>query len=208
MLAEGIHAAGLMAQPPEAAGTPPAWVGSVEVADVDASAAQAAALGGTIHVPGQDIPNIGRFAAIADPQGAVLCLFRGTTDAMPPVAAPGHIGWNELMAGDVPTVWPFYAALFRWTKAEAIDMGPMGTYQLFAAGGTTIGGMMNRPPEMPVAAWQYYIAVPDIDAAMTRATASGGQVINGPMEVPGGAWVINAIDPQGAHFSLVGARAT
>ncbi len=86
-------------------------------------------------------------------------------------------------------------------------MGPIGTYQLFAAGGTTIGGMMNRPPQMPVAAWQYYIAVPDIDAAMARATASGGQVINGPMEVPGGAWVINAIDPQGAHFSLVGARA-
>ena len=208
MLADGIHAAGLMPQPPEAAGTPPGWVGYVEVANVDASAAQAATLGGTILAPGQDIPNVGRFAVIADPQGAVLCLFRGTTDAMPPAMAPGRFGWNELLAGDVATVWPFYATMFGWTKADAIDMGPMGTYQLFASGGTSIGGMMNRPPQMPAAAWRYYIAVPDIDAAKTRATASGGQVINGPMEVPGGAWVINAIDPQGAHFALVGARAT
>ena len=206
MLADGTMAAGLMAQPPEAAGAPPAWIGYVEVADVDASAAQAASLGGTVHAPAQDIPNIGRFAVIADPQGAVLCLFRGTTDAMPPVMAPGRVSWNELMAGDMPTVWPFYAAMFGWTKAQAIDMGPMGTYQLFANAGTDIGGMMTRPPEMPVAAWQYYIAVPDIDAAVARVTAGGGQIINGPMAVPGGAWVINGIDPQGAHFALVGAK--
>ncbi len=207
MLADGTHAAGLMAQPPQAAGSPPGWVGYVEVADVDASAAQAKTLGGTIHMPGQDIPNVGRFAVIADPQGAVLCLFRGTADTPPPVMSPGRVGWNELMAGDVPTVFPFYAAMFGWTKADAIDMGPMGTYQLFATGGTTIGGMMNRPAQMPVAAWQYYIAVADIDAATARATAKGGQVLMGPMQVPGGAWVINAVDPQGAHSSLVGARA-
>ena len=65
---------------------------------------------------------------------------------MPPAMAPGRFGWNELLAGDVPTVWPFYATMFGWTKADAIDMGPMGTYQLFASGGTSIGGMMNRPP--------------------------------------------------------------
>ena len=207
MLAEGTMAAGLMAQPQEAAGTPPGWVGYVAVADVDASAAQAASLGGTIYVPGQDIPNIGRFAVIADPQGAMLCLFRGTSDALPPSMAPGRIGWNELMAADMPAIWPFYAAMFGWTRAEAIDMGPMGTYQIFAAGSTNIGGMMTKPPSAPSPRWLYYIAVSDIDAAMARATAAGGTMRMAPMEVPGGAWVIQATDPQGATFALVGQRA-
>lgn len=207
LLAEGTHVAGLMAQPPEAADAPPSWIGYVEVDNVDASAAQATTLGGRIHMPGQDLPNIGRFAVIADPQGAVLCLFRGLSAAPPPVMTPGRVGWNELMAGDVPTVWPFYAAMFGWTKAEAIDMGPIGTYQLFATCGTTIGGMMTRPPETPVARWQYYIAVANIDAAAARVAASGGRVVMGPMQVPGGSWVINGIDPQGAMFALLGARA-
>jgi len=66
-----------------------------------------------------------------------------------------------------------------------------------------MGGMMTRPPEMPVAAWAYYFNVPAIDAAVGRVNAGGGQVLNGPMQVPGGSWIINAVDPQGAMFSLV-----
>ncbi len=209
MMAGEAHAAGLMRQPAEAAamGAPPGWIGHVEVDDVDASAAQAASLGGTVHAPGRDIPGVGRFAVIADPQGAVLCLFRGTSAAGVPPMEPGRVSWNELMASDMPAVWPFYETMFGWTKAEALDMGPMGTYQLYATGGTTIGGMMTRPPAVPVSFWLYYIAVPHIDAAIVRVTECGGMVLNGPMEVPGGAWVVQGKDPQGAMFALVGARA-
>jgi hypothetical protein len=208
LLAGDTMVAGLMAQPPEAAGSPPGWLGYVAVDSVDTSAQQATALGGTIHMPPHDIPGVGRFAVIADPQGAVICLFTPEGEQPPsaPPMSPGSVGWNELMATDMPTVWPFYAAMFGWTKAEAMDLGPMGTYQLFAHQGTTIGGMITRPPQMPASAWLYYFVVPDIDEAVARVAAQGGQVVNGPMEVPGGAWVINGIDPQGAFFSLVGMR--
>jgi len=93
--------------------------------------------------------------------------------------------------------------MFGWTKADAIDMGPMGTYQLFAAGGPPIGGMMTKPPQVPVPHWGFYFNVPEIDAGVARITASGGKILNGPVEVPGGQWVVNAMDPQGAAFSLV-----
>jgi len=62
---------------------------------------------------------------------------------------------------------------------------------------------MTKPAEMPVAAWNFYINVPTIDAAITRITEGGGAIVNGPMEVPGGSWIVQATDPQGAFFSLV-----
>jgi hypothetical protein len=208
LFAGDAMAAGLMAQPPEAAGTPPGWMGYVEVADVDASAAQAEALGGSVCMAPHDIPTVGRFAVIADPQGAAIALFRPDGDGPRPASmSPGSVGWNELMAADMPAVWPFYAAMFGWTKGEALEMGPMGTYQLFAANGKVCGGMMTRPPEVPASFWAYYLTVPDIDAAVARATAGGGRILMGPMEVPGGAWVIQGQDPQGAMFALVGMRA-
>lgn len=203
-----VMVAGLMAQPPGAAGTPPGWMGYVQVADVDASAAQAAALGGQVYMAPHDIPTVGRFAVIADPQGAAIALFRPDGEGERPAPmSPGSFGWNELMAADMPAAWPFYAAMFGWTKAEAMDMGPMGTYQLFASNGTVCGGMMTRPPQVPVSFWAYYVAVPDIDAAVARATAGGGKILMGPMEVPGGAWATQGQDPQGAMFALVGMRA-
>jgi predicted enzyme related to lactoylglutathione lyase len=210
LLQAGEHqVAGLMAQPPEAAGTPPGWLGYVGVEDVDASAARATALGGTVHMPPHDIPGVGRFAVVADPQGAAIALFQpnGAPPPRPPMMSPGTIGWNELMATDMPAVWPFYEGMFGWAKAEAMDMGPMGTYQIFSIDGMNAGGMMTRPEGAPGPYWAYYLSVPDIDAAVARATEGGATILMGPMEVPGGAWVIQGLDPQGAMFALVGMRA-
>lgn len=205
-----VHVAGVMPVPPEAAnaGAHPHWGGYVAVDDVDASAAQAETLGGTIHRPADDIPGVGRFAVIGAPQGGVLCLFKSAQPAPAPVPpmTPGHVAWHELLANDGEAAFGFHAALFGWTKCAPIDMGPMGTYQLFAHDGVDIGGMMTKPPAMPVAAWVYYVSVEAIDAAADRVRAGGGQVINGPMEVPGGDWIVNCTDPQGAHFSLVAPR--
>lgn len=197
--------AGLMRQP-EGAGAP-GWVGYVAVDDVDAVAGMAGTQGGRVLMAPHDIPGVGRCAVIADPQGAAIAMFHGMGEA--PLAAPmapGSIGWNELHATDMPAVWDFYAALFGWRRDTAMDMGPMGTYQIFAAGEAVLGGMMTRPAGAPGPHWVYYIAVPDIDAAVARATAGGAKVLMGPMEVPGGAWVIQGLDPQGALFALVGQR--
>ena len=122
-------------------------------------------------------------------------------------AKPGIVGWHELYAIDGQKAFGFYADLFGWTKVEAMDMGAMGVYQIFAAGGPPIGGMMTKPPGVPVSFWNYYFQVDGIGAAMERLKAAGGSVINGPMEVPGGSWIVQGLDPQGAMFSLVSPQA-
>jgi predicted enzyme related to lactoylglutathione lyase len=189
-----------------AMGVRPAWVGYVAVADVDASATRAIALGGAMHKAPEDIPNVGRFAMMADPGGAVFVLFQPNDAGTPPPtgAVPGQVGWRELMAGDLDREWAFYEALFGWTKVRDHDMGPMGPYRLFSDhGGGDTGGIMTKPPFVPVSFWGYYFRVDGIRAATERLTGAGGTVANGPMQVPGGDWIVTGLDPQGALFSLI-----
>ena len=211
LLAGETPIAGLMTLPKDAcdAGAKPGWIGYIGVDDVDTYAGRIASAGGKVHVPPTDIPNIGRFAMVADPQGVAFSLFRPVSEMpQPPAdpAAPGKVGWHELVALDGEKAFDFYADLFGWTKTEAIDMGEMGHYQLFAAGGSAIGGIMTKPPGVPMPFWTYYFQVNGIGAAIERLKSGGGTVINGPMQVPGGSWIVQGIDPQGAMFSLVSAR--
>ncbi len=190
----------------QAMGVPPCWTGYVAVDDVDAFAARAKAEGGTIHHPPEDIPNVGRFSVVADPQGAVFILFKaaGGSPVPPPApGTPGTIGWHELHAAEWQRAYAFYEKLFGWTKADAVDMGPMGIYQLFSAGAEPIGGMMTKTADVPQPCWLYYFNVDAIDAAAERVRAGGGTVINGPHEVPGGMFVAQCLDPQRAMFALV-----
>lgn len=190
------------------AGARPGWRGYIGVPDVDAAAERLKQAGGTVHRAPDDIPNVGRFAVVADPQGAPFMLFTplGSDASAVPNGAPGHVGWRELYASDWPAAFAFYADQFGWTKDRAIDMGPMGTYQLFAAGSEAIGGMMNKPDPAQPPAWLFYFVVDAIDAAIGRITDNGGQVVHGPFEVPGGSWIIQAVDPQGARFALAAPR--
>jgi len=202
---------GLMPIPEDArkAGVGPTWMGYIGVDDVDAYAKRVKMAGGTIHREPSDILGIGRFAVAGDPHGAGFILFKGTSEEAPPPApagTPGHVGWHELHAGDLDRAFAFYSGLFGWTKAEAMDMGPMGTYQIFAISGVPCGGMMTKPPQIPHPFWLYYFNVDGIDAAMTRVKKAGGQILNGPMEVPGGSWIAQSSDPQGAMFAMVAPR--
>jgi predicted enzyme related to lactoylglutathione lyase len=206
-----IPVAGLMELPEQArqAGAPPSWLGYVAVDDVDATTDKAKGLGGSVHMPPMDIPDIGRFSVIADPQGAVLGLFRWTDPNAGQTGepgAPGWAGWHELMAADWEKAFAFYSALFGWQKGQAVDLGPMGTYQLFSVGGQEVGGMFNKPPAVPACFWLYYFNVDDFDAAVERVKAGGGAIINGPMEVPGGSWIVQCTDPQHAMFALAGQK--
>jgi hypothetical protein len=81
-------------------------------------------------------------------------------------------------------------------------MGEMGLYQIYGQGDVPYGGMFKRPPEMPVTTWIYYVRVEDVDATAEAVKAAGGQLINGPMDVPGGDRVAQCVDPQGAMFAL------
>lgn len=207
---------GIMAIPTEAkaCGMRPWWGGYIGSADVDADVVRLTAAGAREMRAAEDIPGVGRFAVLNDPGGATFMLLRGTSGGdMPaaPAMATGHVGWHELYSGDYDADLAFYTGQFGWEKGEAMDMGPMGTYQLLsqdrvvAFNGMT-GAIMPRPEAVPVPLWLFYFSVADIDVARDKVEAGGGTVLQGPMEVPGGAWIIQALDPQGAMFALVGWR--
>ena len=98
----------------------------------------------------------------------------------------------------------FYTEQFGWKKDGEMDLGVMGRYE-FLRHGSLIGAIMPKPAETPASAWTFHFRVPDIDAAAERVQSAGGQVVHGTHEVPGGDFVINGVDPQGASFALIGA---
>lgn len=212
--AAGDGVGGMLVIPPDAAarGAPPSWAGYICVDDCDAAADKLGRLGGQVIRAPEDIPGIGRFAVVADPQGAVFAIM--TPFPMEaerrevPAGTLGHASWHELYTTDLDPALAFYADMFGWRKDEVMDMGEMGPYVLFANQTGVIGGMMRKPPEAPCSAWTYYFQVGDIDAAKGRIERGGGQVLNGPMEVPGEDWIIQAADPQGAMFAVVGKKAS
>src|SRR5262245_26139844 len=201
---------GLMQLPEDMskASVPPSWLGYVGVDDVDAAADRVAQLGGAVHVPPTDIPGISRFAIFTDPQGARFAAIKRRDHGRAQPAgldAPGRVGWHELLAADWQQALAFYGGLFGWQPADA-DVGELGTYQQFSAGGETIGGMLTKPATIPAAFWLYYFSVGDLDAAAQRVQAGGGEILAGPFEVPGGSLIVQCADPQGAMFALEGQR--
>lgn len=189
----------------QAQGVPTHWLAHIATPDVDATVARAQELGGGVIVAPQDIPTVGRFAVLSDPFGAVFCPFAPEGE-MPDAGRPrpGEMSWHELMTDDHEKAFDFYADLFGWEKGAAMDMGDAGIYQLFRRAGAEMddGGMMNRPPEMPMSAWMYYVNTDDLDGAIETVKAEGGQVLHGPMEVPGGDRICVCMDPQGGAFAL------
>jgi predicted enzyme related to lactoylglutathione lyase len=202
--------AGLMHVPEEAddTGAGPSWIGYVGVDDVDATAERVERLGGVVHVPPTDVGDISRFSVFSDPQTARLALFKWLRQGLQQSVAPhasGCVGWHELLASDGETALAFYGALFGWQKVDA-DRDESGAYQLFSIGGQAVGGIVTKPAMTPAPFWLYYFNVGDIDAAVQRVQAGGGEVLYGPLEVPGGSWMVQCADPQGAIFALEGIR--
>jgi predicted enzyme related to lactoylglutathione lyase len=207
---KGSSVGGLMRLPEDAKkiGERSSWIGYVGVSDVDATADRIKRLGGTVHVPPRNILDISRFSVVADPQLATLALvqwLKPRREQPAELSAPGRIRWHELFAADWEKAFAFYGELFGWQKANS-DSDAMGAYQLFSAGGQTIGGMFTKPPTVLVPFWLFYFNVGNIDAAVKRVKAGGGQVLEDPLEVSGGGWIVQCTDPQGAMFALVGTR--
>lgn len=190
------------------------WIGYIAVEDVDAHAEKIVEAGGKLLRPATDIPGMLRFAVMQDPQGAAIVIFT-PNPAMPTPQRPapptaGTVGWHELYTTDLEAGYEFYQKLFGWTKLSDMDMGPMGTYRIFDQGEKKEmgdGGMMHKTPQIPVPCWNFYFHVDSINAAVQRVQAGGGKILHGPAPVPGGAWIIQGQDPQGAMFALVSDKA-
>jgi len=195
-------------------GARPTWLSYIGVDDVDATVASIEEAGGKTYLPAFDIPDIGRVAMVADPQGAPFYVMKPIPPANDPnarsdvfsVDQPQHVRWNELSTTDPEGAIDFYRRQFGWGQDGDMDMGEMGKYRFIQQGSTTVGAVMRKPPQLPVSSWTYYIGVDDIDRAAEAIRSGGGQILNGPMEIPGGEFALNAMDPQGAPFGLVGPR--
>jgi uncharacterized protein len=185
-------------------GATPHWMPYVRVYDVDACARQVKSLGGEVRVAPREVPNVGGWAVIADPQGALIGMYEPEAAPTPGVPAPasGDFSWHELVTTDFKAAFDFYRPLFQWEKTGEFDMGEMGTYFMFGQRGQTYGGMFNRVPDMPPPTWLSYICVDDVESAANAVKESGGKVILGPMDVPGGDRIVQGVDPQGAWFAL------
>ena len=168
---------------------------------------------GSVQMAPQDIPGVGRFAFVADPQGALFYVMTPITregggssqsfaSADPMI---GHCAWNELATSNPLAALNFYHDLFGWEKDGDMDMGPLGKYE-FLRHDFMLGAMMPKMPGMPDSMWTYYFRVPDIDVAVATIKAHGGKILQEPGEIPRGDFSMNALDPQGAAFALVGAR--
>ncbi|MBO0906202.1 VOC family protein [Jiella sonneratiae] len=196
---------------PEGAPMPPAWLIYFGVNDVDAATARAKDLGAADHMPPMDIPEVGRMAFLADPQGCFFYVMRGFSpqDSRAFQAetgpVPGHCVWNELATPDQDGALAFYGDLLGFRQEGAFPMGDLGDYKFWHVGETRIGAVMPRMPGGRTG-WQVFFGVDDIDAAKQRLDAAGGNTLFGPSEIPGGAFTIVCADPQGAQFGLVGPR--
>ena len=189
----------------KAGGAKPAWLPYFGVDDVDAAAGKAGTLGANTIVPPTDIPGIGRFALLVDPQGATFYLMRGSSDGESTSFAPdqpGHVGWNELVTTDRAGALAFYGELLGIENRETMDMGPAGGYHFLDLGETRLGAMVEMKDRTP--AWRLYVAVADTDAAIAAAKAAGGTIDMGPYPTPRGEMIAIGTDPQGAEFAIVG----
>ncbi len=184
---------------------PPHWLAYTTVPDSDEAAERTTELGGQILHGPAEIPAVGRFAILADPQDAVFSVFTPENGAPGPGGKPktGHFSWHELATTDHEAAMAFYADLFGWKVIEDFDMGEVGIYRMFGHGRTTYGAMYEKSKSAPGPPyWLYYVMVRDIDRSVERVAAKGGNVLNGPMAVPGGGRVAQCTDPQGAAFAL------
>jgi len=196
-------------------GARPIWLGYIGADDVDATVAKIEAKGGKALMPAFDIPEVGRIAMVADPQGAPFYVMKpippaGNENKVSDVFSPSEeqrVGWNELSTSDPAAARAFYEELFGWTANDFMPMPDNQEYRFIDHAGVRLGAIYGSSSgafsdEQPH--WRFYIRVPSIGQAKTSIEAGGGTVKMGPMEVPGGDHIIIGTDPQGAEFALVG----
>ncbi len=188
---------------------PPHWLLYIGANNVDKTVEDIKNNGGQVMHGPEDIPTVGRFAMCTDPQGAVFAVFTPLEDmpGQPGPPKPMFMSWHELASTDVDAGLAFYRSVFGWGDAGSHDMGDGMIYYMFGAGAMPFGGAytipsgMDMPMEMKPS-WCAYIMTDGLDAACDRVKAGGGQILNGPMEVPGGSRVAVCLDAHGAYFGL------
>jgi predicted enzyme related to lactoylglutathione lyase len=205
-------------------GAPPlaVWNTYVWVENADESASKVLAAGGSVVTEPFDVPQAGRMAVFADPEGALFRVWQaGDHKGARIVNEPGSLNFNGLNTRDAAHAKAFYRAVFGWDTlslgagvemwtlpgyGDYLERGDPGLRQRIAefgpAGFEDVVATVNPIPDdqqgVP-AHWSVTFAVDDADAIAERAAALGGEVVAGPVDAP---WVRMTVirDPQGASF--------
>ena len=182
---------------------PPHWMPYVKVESADASAARAVSLGAQQIVAPADIPNVGRFAVLQDPTGAVISIFQpGKHRGMTIFGDVGALCWVDLNTNDAEKASKFYADWLGWTY----ETGKDGYRHIINGTGqeNMIGGMpprMQAPPGTP-SHWMSYFNVADCKAAAAKAAQLGANTLMPANAIPDVGTIAVLTDPQGAVFAL------
>ncbi|BDG02949.1 VOC family protein [Anaeromyxobacter oryzae] len=187
-----------MMQKPAGVPMPSAWSSYVLVDDVDAAAERCKAAGGRVLRPPADIPNVGRFAVIADPWGAVLEPFRASGgESAPPAPAVGTFCWETLVTPDPAAAATFYGKVIGFGTGRT----PNGEGTVFTAGEAMVADLQPARPGGP-SYWATYVAVESAEGSRDRAAKLGGKVIVPRIDVPKVGTVAIIADPAGAALGL------
>ncbi len=182
---------------------PAHWNNDVSVTSADETAAKAIDLGATLIEEPFDVMEFGRMAMLADPGGAMLCVWEPRTHiGAGRVNDLGCMSWNELQTRDSETAGNFYRALFGWETEPIQDKGTV-VYTTIKDADSQNGGFMPMSEERGDAPsfWLPYFTVSSCDEAVAKARGSGGALFAGPMDLPAGRIAMLG-DPQGAAFAV------
>ncbi|MER6542982.1 VOC family protein [Streptomyces sp. NPDC001250] len=179
---------------------PVAWNVSFAVPDADTAVRHVEEAGGTVILGPTDVFDLGRFAVVRDPTGAVFQVWQARSYAGAGLFnAPGSLGWVELATRDTERARDFYTTVFGWS------VNASEWYTQWGIDGDDFGGMADMgdrfPPEVPPH-WLPYFAVPDVDATADVAQSAGGAVVLAPVSVPDGPRIAVLRDPQDAAFGV------
>ena len=188
---------------------PTVWVYYITVDDVDAVAAKAVELGGKVEVPPMDIPEVGRFCGLSDPQGAFFHVMKYVYEEseMPEVdfaksfVTQGAFSWWHLMTTDPDAATDFYSRLLGW-EIEDMEM-PSGPYRMFKVGDAGMGGIMKVWEEGMPPHWGAYVTVEDADATAAAASSAGGTVLVPPTDIEQVGRFTTIQDPTGAILNFI-----
>lgn len=184
-------------------GIPSHWLGYVAVDDCAAAVRRTESAGGRCLVPMMSVPGVGKFAVVADPQGAILKPFEIEKNvSLPATPRSGQFAWDEVLAPDVSELRRFYESVFGWSSMET-PIENTGVYSLFKVGQDNVAGGISMPDDSDHPAyWLPYLYADDLDQRSAQAASLGAVTCVPPQDIPGiGRFAVHT-DPTGSNFAL------
>ncbi|MBC9715425.1 VOC family protein [Streptomyces sp. TRM66268-LWL] len=202
--ADGKAVAAVVPQMPGMEEQPPAWSLYLATPDIEATAEQVKAHGGTVAMDPMQVGEFGSMLVAQDPGGVFFSAWQpGAHQGFEKVNEPGAFCWAEVTTRAPDAADAFFPAVFGYNAQKIPD--PAIDFMVWDLGEEPVLGRFKMtdefPPEIP-SHINIYFVVPDCDAAVDTVRRLGGQVHLGPMGSPFGRFATVA-DPQGASFSVI-----